>query len=105
MPGPLAMDADSRPAKAGGYVPGCPGVVEMDVAHHQHGQVVDAQLLQTGEQVVHGEAGTALDQDSLGGVEEVAGQAFRFPLHPCIDDIEVVGELVEAEICHGQVVL
>ena len=92
MAGPGGMDTDAGPGKPGGEVPCSAGVVEVDVGHRHHGQVVDADLVEGFIQVVDRAGGATLDENPVRSVEQVTRQALGLVVHQRIDQVEIVAQ-------------
>ncbi len=95
------MHPHLRPRKAGGELTGSAGVVDVDVSNDQSGEVIDAKLVEGGQQVPQRGRRAHLDQHAFRCVEQVTGEPVGCFLHPGVDEVEAVAERLDASFCHG----
>ena len=92
MPGSGGMDADLGLRKTAGEMSRPASMVEVDVGHRHHGQVVDADLVEGFIQVVDRAGGATLDENPVRSVEQVTRQALGLVVHQRIDQVEIVAQ-------------
>jgi hypothetical protein len=100
--GTLRVNADPGVGVPAGEVAGPSGVIDVDVGDRHHGEVVDAHVVEGTKQVLDASARATFDEDSLGGVEQVAGEPVGLVLHHRVDEIEVIAQIGDAHVGHGR---
>lgn len=101
VPGAASVHSHSRVRKPLRHLAGTPGVVEMDVRHHERCEIVDAEGVEHLDEMSERCRRTNLDEHPIRGVEEVARQTFGFAFHEGIDRVEVVTDFESTRMNHG----
>ena len=98
---PGGVDRHPGIGEPGRKVPGPPGVIQVDVGHGEGADVVDPQIVERVEQVRERSRWSALDEDPLRGVEEIASEPLGIVVHPGVDQVEIVTQRPHRGVHHG----
>ena len=80
---------------------GAAGVIEVNVSDHHGGHIGDTDRIEGCNQVGEHVRWPAFDEDPIRGIEQVAGEPFRFIVHPGIDHVEGVAEIGHLDVKHS----
>jgi hypothetical protein len=99
--GATRVHADPRARVPASHLPGATGVIEVNVCHDERGKIVDTQSIEDIGEMAECRRWPHLDQHPFRRVEEVAGEALRFTLHPRVDRVQPVSDLGSTCIEHA----